>query len=317
MRFSNASMTPTTRAIAPVIVFAASLILTYAVVITGRYLGVVPDPATQTAQQTVGEFIIRLFLAFCIALSFIAIFCNKPTRRWMLEQRWPLVMVVLFAVGSAFSLADPFHPIRGEGNWIRYWTAGCLLIAGVLALASSMRRVYPILDRFVGFLFGALMVVASADEIFEFHERGAESVASFLRLSSSEEANDIPTLVIAVLGVAMLCAVLAFRSYGGRLGELLREERYRTPLRLFTFAVVTFAAAMALDSFDGALEGGVKFLRDQIAGGPDGAHDRLWLALTDVRALANSMEELLEYLAALGFLMMVGNLFSIRVLGVR
>ena len=117
---------------------------------------------------------------------------------------------------------------------------------------------------------------------------------------------------IAVLGVVALFTLILFRYFGGRLGQLLRHQRFRVPLRLFAFAVITFAVAMMLDSFDIYLQGAVDYLRDRIADGSGCVQDRFWLALTDVRALSNSVEELLEYLAALGLLMMIGNLFSIE-----
>jgi hypothetical protein len=295
--------------------FVASILLTFAVVLGLRTAGIVPDPENLIAQKTLGEFIIRLILLLFLGSSYVAILWNAPVRGWFLEQRWRLLILVLFALGSVSAMADPFHPIRGEMNWIRYWTAGPLAFAGVLSLINAMRNVHPIPDRLFGAAFGSLLIAASADEIFEFHERAADFLATDLRLNSSVFANDLSTLVVAILGVVALCTAILVRRFGGRLGQLLQQPRYRLPMRLFAFSVVTFAVAMMLDTFDVYLQSGVDFLRGALISGAGDMPDRLWLALTDVRALANSIEELLEFLAALTLLMMIGNLFSIKALG--
>jgi hypothetical protein len=62
------------------------------------------------------------------------------------------------------------------------------------------------------------------------------------------KVGDQPTLLIAAAGVMVLCTLVLVRQYGGRVGRTLRRERYRLPLRLFTFSVITFFAAMLLDS---------------------------------------------------------------------
>ena len=73
--------------------------------------------------------------------------------------------------------------------------------------------------------------------------------------------------------------------------------------------------AMVLDSSENILRVSVDYLFANIAGRPLAAEDRLWLALTDLPVLTDSTEELLEYLSALGLLMLVGNLYSVGALG--
>jgi hypothetical protein len=225
------------------------------------------------------------------------------------------LVLILFVGGALTALIDPFHPVRGEMNWIRYWTAGALVAAGAFALVSSTRRAHPIAVRFIGFLFGVLLLFAGADEVFEFHERAAVGLAAALNLQSSASANDVPPLVVALLGVGVLCGLLLLRYFGGDIGEFLRQKRYHLPFRLFSFSVITFAVAMSLDSFDVYMQGTVDAVRDAATNAATDEQAPLLLALTDVRSLANSIEELLELLASLTLLMMVGHLFGFEALG--
>jgi len=291
--------------------FATALCSSAALLLGLRELGLVPDPEDLDAQKVVRELGIRLELSFFLAATCVACLMSRGLRSWTRERRWRTLALGLFGAGALCALADPFHPITAEGNWIRYWTAGCLLLAGALALLHGIRVPAPTFDRVVGVGFGLLLVAAGADELLQLHEQLGAALAHHSPVQGILHANDLPTLLVGVAGLFVLAGLVAARSLGGRVGLLLRRRRYRLPLRLFAFAVVAFLIATLLDSFDRHLQHVVELLAAQLLAGDD----RLWIALLDFAELANAIEELLEYVAAIALLMMIGNLFSIEQLG--
>ncbi len=81
-------------------------------------------------------------------------------------------MIGLFVTGMIFALADPYHGVQAELNWIRYWTAGVLGFAGAIGIWYSIGGAKQTFDRLFGGSFGLLLILAACDEIFQFHERG-------------------------------------------------------------------------------------------------------------------------------------------------
>lgn len=293
--------------------FGASLLLASAALLGLRAIGIVPDPESRDAQKVLDELTVRLVLLVFLGGTCVAILWDGSMRGWVLARRWRMLLLSLFALGSAAALADPFHPVTSEGNWVRYPTACALGVAGVLAIRHALRSAHPIPDRLFGGAFGSLLIAAALDEIFQFHEEASRIFAGSGLLPGTVKVGDQPTLLIAAAGVMVLCTLVLVRQYGGRVGRTLRRERYRLPLRLFTFSVITFFAAMLLDSFDLHLRDAL--LGAEIAGRPMLANDRLLLGVIDVPKLANTVEELLELLSAIGLLMLVGSLFGVEALG--
>ena len=72
---------------------------------------------------------------------------------------------------------------------------------------------------------------------------------------------------------------------------------------------------MMLDSYDWYLEHLADQLRATILGHSGTNEVPRWLGIRYMTQAANSLEELLEYLAALFFLMMIGSLFSVKAMG--
>lgn len=277
-------------------------------------LGFGNDPASVDAQKTVLELSIRVALLFLIGSSYLVVFLKRSVRAWVLEERWRLVLLVLFALGAITAMADPYHTIQAEGNWIRYWTAGALSIAGIVALVSAFGRARPVLDRMFGIGFGILFLAAGTDEILQFHERVGEYTTTILPSRLPIAAQDALTLGVAVLGVAVLGAAILFRHYSSWAADLFRQQRYQRPLYLFGFAVGCFMLAMVFDSFDTYLVDAFDYIRLKTAGPSVATRGGSWADISDLGRFANSLEEMLEFLSALGLLMMVGTLFSVRAL---
>lgn len=257
------------------------------------------------------ELVVRVTLVFFIVAVWLALLSRESTRRWLVEERWRLLIFVLFPLGAAVAMSDPYHPIRNEGNWIRYATTTAFVVGGVLGVLSAMRPVHPIAERLFGGTFGLAMIGAGANELFELDERAGKLAERSFRWTWRLDAQDAITLGIAAAAVTAFCGARRLRRSGGAVGRAFRHPRYTVPLRLFGLAAVTLFAAMLLDSFDDrvgpAWRGGVgRFgIGDGSLPGP----------LIELELWMNSIEEMLEYLAGLFLLAMIGTLFSIEPIG--
>jgi hypothetical protein len=295
--------------------FGASLLASWGLALGLHQAGLFPELESRNAQRTAHELAIRFTLVCFLGAAYAAILLDSAKRARIFAPRWRRTLLIVFGLGAASALADPFHPVSAEGNWIRYWTAGGLLTAGTLALLHATRSTHPTLDRLFGATFGPLLVLAGADEVLQLHESLEPFMAAARPLGDSVPANDVATLAVAVAGVCVLVALLALRASRFPLGALLREPRYRLPARLFALAVLTFGVAMLLDSFDAQLESLVDAVGARLSS-PD-AGGLPWSAVWDVGEFANAIEELFELAASAALLVMIGSLYSIRALAGR
>ena len=269
----------------------------------------------ENPRLVVQELFARLFLFWLILFVYGPLLLSKTVRTRFITERYVLIMLILFALGAAFAMGDPIHPIRGEDNFIRYWTAGVLGVAGVISVLSGLSRAHRLPDRLVGGFFGLLLVAAAGDELFEFHERGGLYVDVFLPSESHLSGGDMVTLGVAAFGgvaVVMTFLVLRFKPWAK---NLISERRYRRTFSLFALAVLSFLTAMMLDSFDWYLKHFANQLRATISEHSGTNEVPRWISVNNMTQAANSLEELLEYLAALFFLMMIGTLFSVKAMG--
>ena len=97
--------------------------------------------------------------------------------------------------------------------------------------------------------------------------------------------------------------------------NLIVDRKYRRTFSLFALAVSSFLAAMMLDTFDWYLEHLADRFRATILGISEASEMPRWFGVDYMTQAANSLEELLEYLAALFFLMTIGTLFSVITMG--
>ena len=260
------------------------------------------------------ELFARLFLAWPLLIFFGLLICSRALRAWLIAERWALLLLVLFALGALCALGDPIHRIRAEGNVIRYWTAGALAVAGLIGLAASLSRAHAVLDRLFGASFGLLLLAAASDELLQFHERAGGEVDGALPTALQMPAQDLVTLGVALLGAIGLIAAFLIWRFLPWARQMLADPRYRQSFLFIALAVISFACAMLLDSFDWALDDLAAQLRGMVMGSSEAAGPR-WLGPDDLSQAANSLEELLEYLAALLFLMTMGRLYGVRALG--
>ena len=261
------------------------------------------------------ELFARLFLLWLILFLYVPLVLSKTVRNRFISAHWHGIMFILFAMGAATALGDPLHRVSEEFNWIRYWTAGVLVVAGVTALWSGLSSVRQLPERILGGVFGVLFITAAGDELFQFHELEGSRIEGYLPWESILSGQDTVTLGIAVLGVVVVMSCLLVTRYLPWAKAAFQEHRYRQAFSLFALAVFSFLTAMMLDSFDVYLEQLADQLRATILEHSGTTEVPRWLGINYMTQAANSLEELLEYLAALFILMMVGTLFSVKALG--
>jgi hypothetical protein len=261
------------------------------------------------------EFQTRAFLLLIgVALTAFLLW-RKEYRARFLAARWPVVALGLFWIGFVVAQADPFHGLREEGNWGRYTTSTVLILTGLIALAGLFHRTTPILLRILGAGFGALMIAAAFDELFEFHETLVDAAEPAASTSYAAFEQDLPTMMVGIAGIVVLAMLFFGYRWLQRYFEMVWLRRYALSIRFLGAAVAILVVAVGLDSVDTLFMAlGQPLLPIyKVAAEPNfmGAAN----VLLDLDNTFNSVEEVLEYAAGLCFLMMVGSAYSVSVLG--
>jgi hypothetical protein len=261
------------------------------------------------------ELFSRLFLFWLLLPFYALLLLNKSVRNWFPTDRWFSILLVLFALGSACAMADPFYLISDEYNVIRYWTAGALCVAGIVSVASSMSGTHPLLVRLFGFSFGPLLIAAGVDELLQFHEYMSGQIDTLLSAGSNLSGQDLVTLGFAVFGAVAVVLVILILRLLPQAKQLIMDPKYQRAFTLFALAVFIFLAAMMMDTFDWHMQQFTNRFLNTVFGASIENEALRWYGERYVTYAVNSLEELLEYLAALLFLMTIGCVFSIRKLG--
>ena len=267
-----------------------------------------------TSSDNVDELFARLYVVCLLACVSLPLVVQPGLRRWMVEQRWVWILAVLFALGVISALADPFSAVRAETNLIRYWTAGILLVAATVAFVSAVGPSRSLVERSVGIGFALALVLGAADELLELHENAGDQFDSLAPALGDTSGQDLLLLGLAGAGVAAAVAVVVLLRFVPSVRDVFAQRTYQRAFAFFALAVLSFAAAMMLDSFDWVLQSIVDRVQELVGATPDTVAVA-WLAGEPISQAANSVEELLEFLAALFFLTMVGAFFSVRALG--
>ena len=292
----------------------ASMLLTVVMFIVLETAGLL-NGAVSTANDR--ELFARLFLFFLLLFAYLPLVFSEKLRDRVRGERWIFILVTSFAVGSLFAIGDPLHYIHDEENLIRYWTSGVLGAAGALSVVSSLSAAYRPIDRLFGASFGLVLIAAAGDELFQYHESVGDKYEASLPSTAGTSGQDLLTLGVAGLGVAATAMVILIWRFAPQRMSFVSEPRYRWAFLFFVLAVLTFASAMVLDTFDWVLEDLADVVRPGGSGSSGANEVPLWLAENNFARVANSLEELLEYLAALFFLMTMGTFFSIKALGLH
>ncbi len=238
-------------------------------------------------------------IALVVVLLMIATFIIRtfeiPKRS---EYGLPVkIMLLVYGLGVLAALLDPFNPIRSEPNFIRYPTSVVLGTAGAFLFYAALSPQRHLVLRVLSVGLGALLITAGIDEIWQLHERMTAANDTLIKEKTGIGSQDLVTLVVAVVGsLVALIARRIVRAFAVR-GVLGIGGREVAASDLFLAAGVVFLAAMMLDTFDVVFS--------------SLAHTVFSIFLPEnhslfageslkgyVEALANSIEELLEYAAA-------------------
>ena len=261
------------------------------------------------------ELHIRIIVSCVISLLVCFAASWGALNRELLSERWRWHMLGLFALGATTAVGDPFYSVRSEGNVIGYWTAGVLCFAAAIAIRHLMRASAATFERLLGGIVGAVFLLAACDEVFEFHERGGESIDRFVPKELLLNGQDLIMLGLAVFAaLALLAIYVCLRAFPWA-HAALRERRYLRSGHFLTIAVLLFLGAMMLDSFDWYADHAVAPFRAAILtwmGVPGIPH---WFDATTLELAANDLEEVLEYISAIYLLIGTGVFFSVPALG--
>ena len=272
-----------------VLALAAGLVLASAVV-----LFIVPPTAAIRE-----ELFARLVAGSLVAGLGWYFWRHRPFADWRRGRRWIGFVVALFFAGCVAALADPFTPIRGEYNVIRYWTSGALTLAAIVLVRGAFRPGFAWFERMIAVGFGAVLVLGAADELFQVHEdlKGID-MSRLPGLNGMVDRNDSSTFLLAVVGLVVAGGVAIAAWRFARAGGL--AQRHKAAAILFLLACLSFMVAMTFDSLDWVLQSVLRHTLALVGVGPErvAAVD----AFNPMYLVSNTLEELLEFLTACLFL---------------
>ncbi len=252
------------------------------------------------------ESAIRWYLAAIIGLSLAASWAWR-WRSWAAGMRhtW-IAYAVMLLVFLVICALDPAL-LRDEESWIRYPTAGALVVAGVAALWLCAASVRAIAVRGAGEIvfwafIGIAFLLAATDELLELHE----NIAVLAERAGVIAGIDQDWITLAYGGIALVAMVLFWLGFGRRL-----FASFPWVVGGYLAAAGVFVLSQAGDSMDEATLASLRSLASTLV---EQAHQfpDIWFVLFRPEDLLNATEEVLELTAAV-LLMTV----SLRMLATR
>ncbi len=156
------------------------------------------------------ETAMRCFIGLWIVFCYFFLLAKSDVLDWLLQERWRVWVGGLFAIGVLTTFCFDNKGFYQESSWIRNWTASVLLIAGILGIRGAFQSSHGVKRLLAGFL-GLLFIFAAADERFEIHENVTWQIENYYEIKYGEdstfsygEANDVPTLSYALIGIFVL-----------------------------------------------------------------------------------------------------------------
>ncbi len=253
------------------------------------------DAVEAARGPVVFEFALRWQLLIAAAIWFIIAHFF-----WRLPWWAGAVGFITLAVFAVIAIFDVDNELQKEFSWIRYPTAGALFLASALAFYYSMK----IRGWFWGlFTFGFLY--AGLDELLEIHERVGAHLEKWFHLP--HVTTDLITVFYGLAGAVV--TVIALRY--------LWTNKKIAAGRLLLSGVVVFAVSQALDTLDIFIDPAFRKLALFLSERGYFFGDS-WYFFYEPKRFANSLEELLEYIAGVLFvLVMVSLLLGIHHIPLR
>lgn len=188
---------------------------------------------------------------------------------------------------------DTSHRLLEEYSWIRYITAGSLVLASLVSFLLAGFYIKEGRSKhtlaILWFFFCAAYGFGAFDELFEAHE----AIGRFLRerVSLGAAVTDYVTLGYALAGLIVIA--LSFRIF-------MREYRGKSPLFSTTLflGISIYLVSTLLDTFDVIFEKKLRSFAKLVSADNRHIFSDLWYVLWAPHNFLNGLEEVFEFLAA-------------------
>ncbi len=236
------------------------------------------------------ETSIRWYFGVAMALSLlVSALVRWPHWSRGMRQTWWALAALLLAFIPIFLFDETLLWL--EDSWIRYPTALALIGAGFASLYLVKRRLTsarPFGEAISWLLLACCFIFLGADEHLELHERLGDWLQLMPTFASLDQ--DWITLAYVVLGASFLLLYWVILGRHISLGQQQHLGPYVT-------AIAVFGLAQTFDSFDLTVRSALSEVATRFAAQGHGFPD-LWFVLYRPRQFLNSVEELLECVAA-------------------
>lgn len=221
---------------------------------------------------------------------------------------WRAVLVTSLLLAIIF-IFDWTARLDQEDSWIRYPTSIALLLAAGGTLRLALKAGNKRTQKLIWLTLGSGFILGGADELLEIHE----TLGRLIQMSAHARTyNDLITLGYSVIGagvlVALLLAITKDRPF--KLGWKSSDPgNLQGILSCYLAAMIVFVTSQVLDTFDIFVHKGLQILAGSLA---DRGHTfpEFWYVLYQPRQFMNSLEEVLECLAAV--LILATTLHALR-----
>ncbi|MBI4261989.1 hypothetical protein HY624_00495 [Candidatus Uhrbacteria bacterium] len=214
-------------------------------------------------------------------------------QRWTRERGvlWVFMVFAFVGIASIF-IFDTAHRLQAEFSWIRYTTAGALLLTAVASLSIGWWYHRHGTIRFLRWLWwwlAAVFLYAAADEVFQLHEAMGMWLERVFRVDHA--VGDYITMGYAVIGLVFLLVFVRtlFREY---------VPAHRLPIQLLLLGGVFYFLSTLFDTLDGWAHTWLTALGVRLTSGGTFVFSDLWYPLFAPRRFLNSLEEVFENIAA-------------------
>lgn len=272
-----------------IVVFTALAALAFAAAVGPALLGAVETAARYPLSF---EWALRGYVLIALAVwlwGFTAHALAQP--RPAVTVAWTWLIVVGLAV-AVVCVLDRRHPLDTEFSWIRYTTGACLIALGALAIPIARGHSGGPAERpfrLAWIVVGAGAVFLALDEMLEIHEIVGDNFRKMVGLPHA--FIDWITLGYGLVGLALALWIgpRVLRSYG---------RDHPAVLRLFAVGAVLYLSGQVLDSTDRFFHPWLSGLAAELSADPRRVFSDVWYFFWQPRVTFNTIEEVLENLAA-------------------
>ena len=243
------------------------------------------------------EGTLRVHLGLSLGLALLGSrLCCWPGWNLFGRLAWRAVLVTSLFLAIIF-VFDWTARLDQEDSWIRYPTAIALFFAAGGTLRLALKAGNKRSQKLIWLTLCSGFILGGADELLEIHETLGRMIQIF---PHARTYNDLITLSYSVIGagvlVALLLAITKDRPF--KPGQKSSgPDNLQGVLSRYLAAMIVFASSQVFDTFDIFVHGGLQVLAGSLANRGH-TFPEFWYILYQPRQFMNSLEEVLECLAA-------------------